>query len=96
MFASTKANLASVPHPVGSSGCGRENYTMFNREYQKRATRQGIKSFLAQEFYRPPRPAAPLGPSKLPDAQPRADHRCMKSAKAPAQASEQLTLRFDP
>jgi hypothetical protein len=27
--------------------------TFRNREYQKRATRQGIRSFLAQEFYRP-------------------------------------------
>jgi hypothetical protein len=35
---------------------------MFNREYQKRATRQGIRSFLAQEFYRP---------AKLPDPRPR-------------------------
>ena len=38
--------------------------TMFNREYQKRATRQGIRSSLAQEFYRP---------AKLPD--PRARRR---------------------
>ena len=35
---------------------------MLNREYQKRATRQGIRTFLATEFYRParrpdPRPA---------------------------------------
>jgi hypothetical protein len=35
---------------------------MFNREYQKRATRQGIRSILAQEFYRP---------AKLPDPRPR-------------------------
>lgn len=27
--------------------------TFRNREYQKRATRQGIRSMLAQEFYRP-------------------------------------------
>jgi hypothetical protein len=44
-----------------------------NREYQKRATRQGIRSFLAQEFYRPaklpdpraPRRVKPAGPEQL-------------------------------
>ncbi len=35
---------------------------MQNREHQKRATRQGIRSFLAQEFYRP---------AKRPDPRPR-------------------------
>jgi len=33
---------------------------VFNREYQKRATRQGIRSFLAtNSFYRPAQPVAP-------------------------------------
>jgi len=32
---------------MGSGGA------VLNREYQKRATRQGIRSLLAQEFYRP-------------------------------------------
>jgi hypothetical protein len=46
---------------------------MFNREYQKRATRQGIRSFLAQEFYRPAqrpdlRPRPPTKPGR-PDGQ---------------------------
>jgi hypothetical protein len=38
---------------------------MFNREYQTRATRQGIRSILAQDFYRPaklPDPRARRGP----------------------------------
>lgn len=40
---------------------------MFNREYQKRATAQGIRSFVAQEFYRP---------AKRPDPRPkRTPHR---------------------
>jgi hypothetical protein len=46
---------------------------MFNREYQKRATRQGLRSLLAVEFYRPaklPDPRAPrqviaAGPKQL-------------------------------
>jgi hypothetical protein len=46
---------------------------MFNREYHVRATRQGIKSFLAQELYRPaklpkprqPRRRKPPGPEQL-------------------------------
>jgi hypothetical protein len=32
---------------------------LLNREYQKRATRQGIRSFLAQGFYRPAKLADP-------------------------------------
>jgi hypothetical protein len=46
---------------------------VFNSEYQKRATRQGIRSFFAQEFYRPlarPNPCPPRrvkkpGPEQL-------------------------------
>jgi hypothetical protein len=46
---------------------------MARSEYQIRATRQGIRSFLAQEFYRPaklpdpslPRRAKKLGPEQL-------------------------------
>lgn len=52
---------------------------MFNREYQRRATRQGISTFLAREFYRP---------AKLPD--PRSPRR-VRARGAP----EQLTLQFD-
>lgn len=50
-----------------------------NREYQKRATRQGIRSFLAQEFYRPlvrPDPRPPRRPK-------------------PADPERQLVLNFD-
>jgi hypothetical protein len=52
---------------------------VFNREYQKRATRQGIRSFLAQEFYRPAK---------------RPDPRRPRAAK-PVQPDEQLTLNFE-
>jgi len=46
---------------------------VLNREYQRRATRQGIKSLLAREFYRParlpdprsPRLPKPAGPEQL-------------------------------
>jgi hypothetical protein len=46
---------------------------MFNRGYQKRSTRQRIRSLLAQEFYRPaklpdpraPRRAKAAGPEQL-------------------------------
>jgi hypothetical protein len=51
-----------------------------NREYQKRATRQGIRSFLAQEFYRP---------ALRPD--PRPKRKSLVIAK-----HEQLALNFNP
>lgn len=45
---------------------------MFNREYQKRATRQGIRSFLAtSSFYRPAQRPDPrsIQPKKLTEDQ---------------------------
>ena len=53
---------------------------MLNREMQIRATRQGIRSFLAQEFYRPAKRPDPRPPRK-------------SLAFAPF---EQLTFNFDP
>jgi hypothetical protein len=43
---------------------------MQNREYQKRATRQGIRSRLGQEFYRPAKRPDPRARKRLVTAKP--------------------------
>jgi len=43
---------------------------MFNREYQRRATRRGILSLLAQEFYRPAKLPDPRAPRRAKPADP--------------------------